>query len=177
MPLPITPPQSVWLQSAPPRTVCVAECSLRPRALDKARRNTMGRLVPNALTKAVAIAALAWFVASGVGAVMALGVTKSGTSLAALRRSHRQGRSIAFSRGIKAPRRMPRRPSHRRAASPPFGCDSAFSRIAEPRQAPGIRTLRRLSGARGARNFMTQSCSGLRFGGPNFLRSRQCSVW
>lgn len=94
----------------------------------------MARLVPNVLTNTVAIAALAWFVAGGVGAVMALGATKSGTSLAvSVDRTGKGDRlpSVAASKPrVNAPSSVVSKRS-----SPPLGCDSAFSRVAEPRQA------------------------------------------
>jgi hypothetical protein len=94
----------------------------------------MGRPVSNAVTKIVTIAALGWFVAGGVGAVMALGVTKSETSLAlTVDRSGKGDRlpSVATSK----PRANGPSSVASARASPPVGCDSAFSRIAEPRQA------------------------------------------
>jgi hypothetical protein len=94
----------------------------------------MGRLVPNAVTKIVAMAALAWFVAGGVGAVMPLGVTKSETSFAlSVDRSGKGDRlpSVATS---KLRTNGPSSVASTRT-SPSFGCDSAFCRIAEPRQA------------------------------------------
>jgi hypothetical protein len=94
----------------------------------------VGRLVPNALTKIVAIGALAWFVAGGVSAVMALGATKSGTSLAlSVDRTGKGDRLVSVA--ASKPRVNAPSPVASTRSSPPFGCDSAFSRIAEPRQA------------------------------------------
>lgn len=94
----------------------------------------MARLVPNVLTNTVAIGALAWFVAGGVGAVMALGATKSGTSLVVS--VDRTGKGDRLPSVVVSKPRV-NAPSSVASTrwSPPLGCDSAFSRIAEPRQA------------------------------------------
>ncbi len=67
----------------------------------------MARLVPNALTKTVAIAALVmvrrWWRRRRDGAWR----DQERDVVGRLRRSNRQGRSVAFSRGIKAPRERP----------------------------------------------------------------------
>ena len=94
----------------------------------------MDRLVPNAVTKIVTIAALAWFVAGGVGAVMALGVTKSETSLALTVDRSGKGDWLPSVATSKPRANGPSSVASTRM-SPPLGCDSAFSRIAEPRQA------------------------------------------
>ncbi len=94
----------------------------------------MGRLVPNALTKAIAMAALVWFVASGVGAVMALGVTKSGASLALSVDRTGKGDRLPSVVALKPRANVPS-PAASPRTSPPFGCDSAFSRVSEPRRA------------------------------------------
>ena len=109
----------------------------------------MARLVPNALTKTVAIAALAWFVAGGVGAVMALGATKSGTSLV-----------VSVDRTGKGDRLPSVVVSKPRVNAPSSVASIALVTAARLRlgfqqdcraaSGPYIRTLRRLSGAREA---------------------------
>ena len=94
----------------------------------------MGHFIPNALQKMVTIAALVWFVAGGVGAVMALGVTTGGPwFVVSVDRT---------AKGDRLPTASTSKPHVNGASSvatnrtlPPLGCDSAFSRVAEPRQA------------------------------------------
>jgi hypothetical protein len=94
----------------------------------------MGRLVPNALTKTVAVAALVWLVAGGVGAVMALGTTKSAASLALTVDRSGKGDRLPSVSALKPRANVPA-PVTSPRTSPPFGCDSAFSRVSEPRRA------------------------------------------
>ena len=93
----------------------------------------MGR-VPPALRKTVAIAALVWFIAGGVGAVMALETAKSEQSFAgSVDRTNKGDRlpSVSISKlhvNGTSPTLVTR-------TSPPIGCDPAFSKVAEPQKA------------------------------------------
>ncbi len=94
----------------------------------------MGRFIPQALRKTVAIVALGWFIAGGVGAVMALETGKSEPSFAvSVDRTNKGDRLPSVS--ISKLHINGASPTVVTRTSPPLGCDPAFSKVAEPQKA------------------------------------------
>jgi hypothetical protein len=92
----------------------------------------MGCVIPPALKKALVIAALGWFVAGGVGAVMALDTNQSEPSVSVDRTN--KGDRLSILSTAKARANGPSSAAVSRT-SPPLGCDPAFSKVAEPQKA------------------------------------------
>jgi len=92
----------------------------------------MGRVVPPALKKTLVVAALGWFIAGGVGAVMALYVNQKEPSVSVDRTNKGDRLSIVSTAKARA-----NGPSSATVSwtSPPLGCDPAFSKVAEPQKA------------------------------------------
>jgi len=94
----------------------------------------MGRVVPPALKKTLVVAALGWFIAGGVGAVMALDVNQKEPSVSVSVDRTNKGDRLSIVSTAKARANGPSSATVSRT-SPPLGCDPAFSKVAEPQKA------------------------------------------
>jgi hypothetical protein len=93
----------------------------------------MGRAVPPALKKTIVIAALGWFIAGGIGAVMALDANQSDRPVSISVDRTNKGDRLSTVSTAKARVNAPATTVSRTA--PPLGCDPAFSKVAEPQKA------------------------------------------